>query len=120
MVNSIETVAYDDYFGRARELHAGCRRVVIGCEQGAQVPDTGQHEFSQITNLSADAILLAPEHLRRFIVAYAEKSRSWSAEKQPQRKAWIEWATRHADRIDPFVSEKPPSVLDRQRELNRW
>ena len=60
------------------------------------------------------------ERLRRFIAAYAEKSRSWSAEKQPQQKAWVEWATRQADRIDPFVSEKPPSVLDRQRELNGW
>jgi hypothetical protein len=30
------------------------------------------------------------ERLRRFIAAYAEKSRSWSSEKQPQYKAWIE------------------------------
>lgn len=60
------------------------------------------------------------ERLRRFIAAYAEKSRSWAAEKQPQYKAWIEWTTRQADRIDPFIAEKPPSVLDRKRELNWW
>jgi hypothetical protein len=60
------------------------------------------------------------ERLRRFIAAYTEKSQSWSAEKQPEYKAWIEWATRQADRIDPFVSEKPRSVLDRKRELNWW
>jgi hypothetical protein len=60
------------------------------------------------------------ERLRRFIAAYAEKSRAWSAEKQSQYKAWIEWATRQADRIDPFVSEKPASVLDRKRELSCW
>jgi hypothetical protein len=60
------------------------------------------------------------ERLRRFIAAYAKKSRSWSAEKQPQYKAWIEWAGRQADRIDPFVSEKPASVLDRKRELSWW
>jgi len=60
------------------------------------------------------------ERLRRFIAAYAEKSRSWSAEKQPQHDAWIKWATRQADRIDPFVSEKPASVLDRKRELSCW
>jgi hypothetical protein len=59
------------------------------------------------------------ERLRRFIAAYAEKTRSWSAEKQPQYKAWIEWATCQADRIDPFVAEKPPSVLDRKHE-SRW
>lgn len=59
------------------------------------------------------------ERLRRFVAAYAEKSRSWSVEKQPQYKAWMEWATRQADRIDPFVVEKPPSVLDRKHEL-RW
>ena len=58
------------------------------------------------------------ERLRRFISAYAEKTRSWAAEKQPHYKAWIEWATKQADRIDPFVSEKPESVLDRKLELN--
>ena len=60
------------------------------------------------------------ERLRRFISAYAEKTRSWSAEKQPHHQAWIEWATRQADRIDPFVSEKPASVLDRKHELAPW
>ena len=60
------------------------------------------------------------ERLRRFIAAYAEKSRSWSAEKQAQYKAWIEWATKQADRLDPFVSEKPASVLDRKHELRSW
>jgi hypothetical protein len=49
-----------------------------------------------------------------------KKTRSWSAEKQPKRKAWIEWATRQADRIDPIVSEKPTSVLDRKQELRAW
>ena len=34
------------------------------------------------------------ERLRRFITAYAEKSQSWSAEKQPEYREWIEWATR--------------------------
>ncbi len=57
------------------------------------------------------------ERLRRFISAYAEKTRSWSAENQPHYEAWIEWATRQADRIDPFVSEKSASVLDRKGEL---
>lgn len=60
------------------------------------------------------------ERLRRFIAAYAERSRSWSADKQPKYKAWTEWATRQADRIDPFVAEKPPSVLDRKHELRSW
>ena len=60
------------------------------------------------------------ERMRSFIAAYAEKSSSWSVEKQPKYKAWIEWATRQADRADPFISEKPPSVLDRKNELSRW
>lgn len=60
------------------------------------------------------------ERLRRFISVYAEKTRSWSAENQPHYKAWIEWATRQADRIDPFVSEKPASVLDRKDELTAY
>jgi hypothetical protein len=60
------------------------------------------------------------ERLRRFIATYEEKSRCWSAEKEPQYKEWIEWATQQADRIDPFVSEKPASVLDRKRELSNW
>ncbi len=60
------------------------------------------------------------ERLRRFISAYAEKTRSWSTEEQPHYKAWIEWATKQADRLDPFVAEKPASVLDRKGELNPW
>lgn len=60
------------------------------------------------------------ERLRRFITAYAEKSRSWPAEKQEKYKGWIEWATKQADRLDPFVSEKPASVLDRKHELRSW
>jgi len=58
--------------------------------------------------------------MRRFIAAYLGKRNSWSAEKQPKYKAWIEWATQQADRDDPFVSEKPRSVLDRKNELSRW
>ena len=60
------------------------------------------------------------ERLRRFIAVYAEKSSSWPAEKQEKYKAWIEWATKQADRLDPFVSEKPASVLDRKHELRSW
>ena len=57
------------------------------------------------------------EKLRRFIAVYASESASWPAEKQAQYKAWIEWATRQANRLDPFVIEKPTSVLDRKHEL---
>jgi len=59
------------------------------------------------------------EQMRRFIAAYAEKSQSWAAEKQPKYRQWVEWATRQADRLDPFVHEKPVSVLDRKHELGR-
>jgi hypothetical protein len=60
------------------------------------------------------------ERMRRFISAYAEKTHSWSAEKQPHYEAWIEWATKQAARLDPFVTEKPASVLDRKGELKPW
>jgi hypothetical protein len=59
------------------------------------------------------------ERMRQFIVVYTEKSRSWPAEKQPKYREWIEWATRAADRLDPFVLERPASVVDRKRELGR-
>jgi hypothetical protein len=60
------------------------------------------------------------QRLRSFIAVYAEKSISWSAAKQAQYKAWIEWATKQADRLDPFVLEKPASVLDQKHELRSW
>ncbi|MGB9233485.1 MAG: hypothetical protein WCC04_03665 [Terriglobales bacterium] len=60
------------------------------------------------------------EQMRRFIAAYAEKSQSWAAEKQPKHRQWVEWATRQADRLDPFVQERPASVLDRKHELGRY
>ena len=61
------------------------------------------------------------ERMRQFIAIYAEKTSSWPTEKQPKCRGWIEWATREADRIDPLVSEKPTSILDRKRELaHRW
>ena len=59
------------------------------------------------------------ERMRQFIAAYTEKSRSWPAEKQPKYREWIEWATREADRLDPFVLERPASVVDRKHELGR-
>jgi hypothetical protein len=60
------------------------------------------------------------ERFRRFVAVYAEKSKSLSAEKQDQYKAWVEWASQQADRIDPFIAEKPKSVLDRKNELKWW
>jgi monoamine oxidase len=60
------------------------------------------------------------ERLRRFIAVYAEKTKSGPPDSQPGHKAWIEWATREADRLDPFVTEKPASVLDRKHELRGW
>lgn len=57
------------------------------------------------------------ERLRRFIAVYAEKAASWAAEKQEKYNAWVGWATKQADRLDPFVSEKPASVLDRKRDI---
>jgi hypothetical protein len=60
------------------------------------------------------------ERLRRFIAAYSEKTSKWAAEKQSHYKEWIAWANQQADRVDPFVSEKPASVLDRKRELRGW
>jgi hypothetical protein len=60
------------------------------------------------------------ERLRRFIAAYAEKAQTWPPDSQPKHKAWIEWATREADRHDPFVKDKPTSVLDRKHELRGW
>jgi predicted RNase H-like nuclease (RuvC/YqgF family) len=60
------------------------------------------------------------DRMRRFIAAYEEKSRSWPAEKQKQYKAWVEWAHRQADRIDPLVPKKSASVLDRKHELIWW
>jgi hypothetical protein len=59
------------------------------------------------------------ERMRQFIAVYTEKSRSWPAEKQPKYREWIEWATREADRLDPFVLERPASVVDRKHELGR-
>jgi hypothetical protein len=60
------------------------------------------------------------ERLRRFIAAYAQKTSKWAAEKQSHYKEWIAWANQQADRVDPFVSEKPVSVLDRKPELRGW
>jgi len=59
------------------------------------------------------------ERMRQFIAVYTEKSRSWPAEKQPKYREWIEWATRAADGLDPFVLERPASVVDRKHELGR-
>jgi transcription elongation factor GreB len=66
-------------------------------------------DFWQINGLKAGN-MRNPSH--GFVGAYTEKSISWSAEKQTQYQAWIDWATKQADRLDPFVSEKPASLLD--------
>lgn len=59
------------------------------------------------------------EQMRRFIAVYAEKSLSWAPEKQQKYREWAEWAAKQADRLDPFVEDRPQSVLDRKHEL-RW
>lgn len=57
------------------------------------------------------------EQMRRFIAQYAKESKSWPAEKQTKYREWIDWARRQADRLDPFVSERPSSAVDRKREV---
>lgn len=32
----------------------------------------------------------------------------------------IAWMKQQADRLDPMVMQKPPSILDRKAELPRW
>lgn len=62
----------------------------------------------------------AAERIRRFTAAYAEWAASQPAEEQARRNEWIEWANNQAARLDPFVDDKPESVLDRKEELPRW
>jgi hypothetical protein len=57
------------------------------------------------------------ELIRRFISAYAERIPEWPIEKQDDSKNWMAWALEQADRMDPFVLEKPRSVLDRKQEV---
>jgi hypothetical protein len=52
-------------------------------------------------------------------LVYTEKSGSWPIDKQQGHREWIEWASRQADRLDPFVLKKPSSVVDRKGELGR-
>ncbi len=60
------------------------------------------------------------ERIRRFTAAYTDWAGSRPAEEQPRRLAWIEWAKSQAARLDPFVRDKPKSVLDRKNELRGW
>jgi hypothetical protein len=69
---------------------------------------------------SVDRKLGKAGQLRRFIAVYAEKTFKWTADKQPHYTEWIAWAKQQADRVDPFVSEKPVSLLDRKHELRGW
>lgn len=62
----------------------------------------------------------AAERIRRFAAAYSEWAASRPPEEQPRRKEWIEWAKNQAARLDPFVLDKPKSVLDRKDELRGY
>jgi hypothetical protein len=46
------------------------------------------------------------ERLRRY-VKHAEQTKAWSEER-------IEWAKQQADRLDPLVRDKPPSIIDQK------
>jgi hypothetical protein len=59
------------------------------------------------------------ELIRSFAAAYAKKIPDWPADKQDAAKDWIAWALEQADRMDPFLLEKPSSVLDRKHEIAR-
>jgi len=62
------------------------------------------------------------KQMREFI---SELEKNWAAEGHDlspeatngQRLAWMK---QQADRLDPFISTKPESVLDRKRELGAW
>ncbi len=60
------------------------------------------------------------ERIRRFITAYAEHTQSRPADSQPRHREWIDWAKIQADRLDPFVLDRPTSVLDQKNELRGW
>lgn len=62
----------------------------------------------------------AAERIRRFTDAYSKWASTLPAEEQPRRLKWIEWANFQATRLDPFVADKPKSVLDRKNELRGW
>jgi hypothetical protein len=55
--------------------------------------------------------------IRRFISKYAEEIHKWPIDKQDDSKKWMAWALEQANRMDPFVAEKPYSVLDRKQEV---
>ena len=57
--------------------------------------------------------------LREYVAAVranAEKNRE-ECDPGSERGKWIEWAIQQADRLDPLVAEKPPSILDRAPEV---
>lgn len=60
------------------------------------------------------------ERIRRFVAAYAEQTQSRPADSQPRHREWIDWAKKQADRLDPFVLDRPSSVLDRKSEFRGW
>ncbi len=62
----------------------------------------------------------ASERIRRFTAAYSEWAASQPAEEQPRRLEWIAWAKSQAARLDPFVRDKPKSVLDRKNDIRGW
>jgi hypothetical protein len=76
---------------------------------------TGEEKLKQLNRWVEDRE--RAERLRRLAAAYAERSCTRSAQDKSEYKALIEWASRQADRRDPFVSEKSGSVLGRKREL---
>lgn len=59
------------------------------------------------------------ELIRRFIAVYSEKIPDCPTVNEDAAQAWITWALEQADRMDPLVSEKPRSVLDRKLEITR-
>jgi hypothetical protein len=48
---------------------------------------------------------------------YTRAAAGWAAEKQSHHKEWIAWRTSRLTGFDPFVCEKPVSVLDRKHEV---
>lgn len=57
------------------------------------------------------------ERMRRLITVYAEKSRAWPAEKHRNTASGSSGPLGRQTGLNPFVSERPASVLDRKQEL---
>lgn len=125
----------DEFIAKATELAAAIKRERAAAEEAQRQHEAWLREREE----KLDLIRKEDERLKHLLAevdewhgsqrirAYVEAVRKYLIAKNgmgiedgSEAAKWMEWATTQADRADPLVVPRPPSILDERKKWEAW